>query len=307
MQLDPTLPEQLDEHLWVLWRDASAGGREGLLVLLEPCRNPACPCREVNSTGFRLPSTVKSITKEASQLSFTDGADAPYLPAVALDATIHLDTGQVRPLPPSEPGEAQDEEALAWLRGALNEGKLAELRAQVATLKLPMPRDDDWTRQDFSWWEPGQLVGWADQSPSLGILDLDVDGQSYLADDLYCVSPNCQCNQVTIVLDRLDGGKRRTPAGAVLLSLEKLDKPEFDSKGVSRTLLERLWSELSKEQEWLTALSQRQARMKEIGRELHAQFEKHPVSRPKAPGRNDPCPCGSGKKFKKCCLLKLKS
>ena len=22
-------------------------------------------------------------------------------------------------------------------------------------------------------------------------------------------------------------------------------------------------------------------------------------------GRNDPCPCGSGKKFKKCCLAKL--
>ena len=22
------------------------------------------------------------------------------------------------------------------------------------------------------------------------------------------------------------------------------------------------------------------------------------------PGRNDPCPCGSGKKYKKCCLLK---
>lgn len=21
------------------------------------------------------------------------------------------------------------------------------------------------------------------------------------------------------------------------------------------------------------------------------------------PGRNDPCPCGSGKKYKKCCLL----
>jgi len=23
-------------------------------------------------------------------------------------------------------------------------------------------------------------------------------------------------------------------------------------------------------------------------------------------GRNDPCPCGSGKKYKKCCLGKLK-
>lgn len=26
-----------------------------------------------------------------------------------------------------------------------------------------------------------------------------------------------------------------------------------------------------------------------------------PVKVAKEPGRNDPCPCGSGKKFKKCC------
>jgi preprotein translocase subunit SecA len=29
-----------------------------------------------------------------------------------------------------------------------------------------------------------------------------------------------------------------------------------------------------------------------------------PVSKEPKVGRNDPCPCGSGKKFKKCCLLK---
>ena len=30
-----------------------------------------------------------------------------------------------------------------------------------------------------------------------------------------------------------------------------------------------------------------------------------PIRREKPPvGRNDPCPCGSGKKFKKCCLKK---
>jgi uncharacterized protein YecA (UPF0149 family) len=32
--------------------------------------------------------------------------------------------------------------------------------------------------------------------------------------------------------------------------------------------------------------------------------EKSPKSKT---GRNDPCPCGSGKKYKKCCLLKLLS
>jgi len=29
-----------------------------------------------------------------------------------------------------------------------------------------------------------------------------------------------------------------------------------------------------------------------------------PVHVDKTPGRNDPCPCGSGKKFKKCCAAK---
>ncbi len=31
-----------------------------------------------------------------------------------------------------------------------------------------------------------------------------------------------------------------------------------------------------------------------------------PFRRPKTPGRNDPCPCGSGKKAKKCHLAKIK-
>ena len=29
-----------------------------------------------------------------------------------------------------------------------------------------------------------------------------------------------------------------------------------------------------------------------------------PIHASAEPGRNDPCPCGSGKKFKKCCALK---
>jgi len=32
-----------------------------------------------------------------------------------------------------------------------------------------------------------------------------------------------------------------------------------------------------------------------------------PYRKEKLPGRNDKCPCGSGKKAKKCCLGKLKA
>ncbi len=34
---------------------------------------------------------------------------------------------------------------------------------------------------------------------------------------------------------------------------------------------------------------------------------RQPIQSPKTAGRNDPCPCGSGKKFKKCCLHKTKA
>ncbi len=34
--------------------------------------------------------------------------------------------------------------------------------------------------------------------------------------------------------------------------------------------------------------------------------EQQLVRRPPRVGRNEPCPCGSGKKFKKCCLNSVK-
>ena len=34
-----------------------------------------------------------------------------------------------------------------------------------------------------------------------------------------------------------------------------------------------------------------------------ANRKPEPVVKGKQPGRNDPCPCGSGKKYKKCCAL----
>ena len=39
--------------------------------------------------------------------------------------------------------------------------------------------------------------------------------------------------------------------------------------------------------------------------EMLEKIEKvEPIQAGDAPGRNDPCPCGSGKKFKKCCGAK---
>ena len=42
------------------------------------------------------------------------------------------------------------------------------------------------------------------------------------------------------------------------------------------------------------------------GAAVNAQVKKQPVRKDKKAGPNDPCPCGSGKKYKKCCMQKEK-
>ena len=42
------------------------------------------------------------------------------------------------------------------------------------------------------------------------------------------------------------------------------------------------------------------------GAAVNSEVKKQPVRKDKKVGPNDPCPCGSGKKYKKCCLQKDK-
>ena len=49
----------------------------------------------------------------------------------------------------------------------------------------------------------------------------------------------------------------------------------------------------------LSAKNAPEIRYQDIGEEPDEQPETPLPSRP--PGRNEPCPCGSGKKYKKCC------
>lgn len=48
---------------------------------------------------------------------------------------------------------------------------------------------------------------------------------------------------------------------------------------------------------------QREQLMKPTASSGDGTLPRQPVRKGKKPGRNDPCPCGSGKKYKKCCGL----
>jgi uncharacterized protein YecA (UPF0149 family) len=80
--------------------------------------------------------------------------------------------------------------------------------------------------------------------------------------------------------------------------------------GKARRILEAWWASHDDE---LEEFRQRYHRVKEIARrsmpaaekrprlELSPEPPEPPEPTPARAGRNDPCPCGSGKKFKHCC------
>ena len=89
-----------------------------------------------------------------------------------------------------------------------------------------------------------------------------------------------------------------------LVNLMKLEEIEESSNVKLEIDFEKLYyNMLAAKAEWLYSLPQWDSiltaeKRKEITKEQRISGT---VIKPKEPGRNDPCTCGSGKKYKKCC------
>jgi len=86
--------------------------------------------------------------------------------------------------------------------------------------------------------------------------------------------------------------------------LDSMYSYEFDSENtyyIEDTIEEMSWWSSFEQTE--AQKREQEKRVKEIEKEL-AKEEQSKKKKPKKVGRNDPCPCGSGKKYKKCCLKK---
>lgn len=128
----------------------------------------------------------------------------------------------------------------------------------------------------------------------------------YLVDDQYCSNPDCKCNEVVLTFVEIVPEKAvqepklviRMPFGAGKYNVEfnqQLSKMEIEE--MLKCFTEHMNNDFS-------LLRNRYKKMKEFGtmrlkrRKLR---QDRPIVNSIKVGRNDPCPCGSGKKYKKCC------
>ncbi|WP_232431389.1 SEC-C metal-binding domain-containing protein [Cupriavidus sp. UYPR2.512] len=206
-------------------------------------------------------------TAQEQQSDRDDPLDLAQYPEVAALMT-HID------------GKLLDAIGRLWYRGK-------GLSAPVETVLMSPPKIRGWQR--------GEQLAW-DEVYTCVRQDLYAfDAHVYEALDFYCPIPSCDCAEVNLHFEPVHPDGARSP-GHVNVHLAGRIRLEPETHG-DLTRLEQLWAAFcQRHPRYLERLSHRDTLIKATGERLVGPA----TAEPKV-GRNDPCPCGSRKKYKKCC------
>ena len=261
---------------------------EGYGVDLDFCPNPVCTCTSLYVDLYREP--------------IDEGSSSP-------EFRFELDIKEEGLAASSDQGSESDRDmGQAFLDGLSEDdwGLLARLFVGYKQrITEETPDSDLKTRFSIQRVEQdGLMVGLREILPFHGSLTLDLKDRHFVLDEQYCVNPGCRCTETMVTLVDED---RPAPADT---------EPDLPTLRIDyRT---RRWEVANAGGEDPTLLSR--AAMLLLGDQLRDQLEHHHGrlrnlyrlykrahrKSGNRPGRNDPCPCGSGKKYKRCCLSKAR-
>ena len=279
------------------------------------CSNPDCCCNEVF-------------------LNFTEVSDpgCSLKNALSFSARVDLATWQESKPPRRLP------EVAGWVQEFLNQcppTRRAEFKASYEEGRRIARRKAEYTMDADEVLE-GALLSYANILTEKSALsaggdaytfDVRYEGRHYLVEDRYCANPHCDCQAVH--LEFFEAVSQ--PAGQLRIYQRFLGRVTFAGRLIveerakcnlaeANAAMSAWWQEYRGD---LQMLKDRYREVKEIGqRSLEvrpsrrfaaqrenpvtedASLDEQPATNVKV-GRNAPCACGSGKKYKKCCWRKV--
>ena len=124
-------------------------------------------------------------------------------------------------------------------------------------------------------------------------------------DDKYCSNPKCLCNEAMLTFYKIDDSKQTQEAEfAVRMNLNNFKYDVEFNENEQNQIAEIIKSLRNSQPEVFGILKRRYKEVKNASKAIIKKFslKEKKEEQPKIEiGRNDPCPCGSGKKYKKCC------
>lgn len=204
----------------------------------------------------------------------------------------------------------------------VNEKMLQKLRLRHAQARK-WGEDKFWRFKDWNQLEPGGCVFWSELFPTVPDFHTKLGEETLLLFDQYCWLPSCDCQKAILSLFKVKAGSTKAePVADVVFNLTNAAHYVHQRHGgttdeeASETLdailahLPEVPSEIRRRSDFLK--TEFASHVVEAGYVSSAKIKKAtcPIPAPRQStnlisskvGRNDPCPCGSGKKSKKCCL-----
>ena len=284
-------------------------GEDGAWIWAFTCPTPGCECREATvlwTGGDRETLLARGAPVREAWLHRTGHAGA----AASLDGVtafgIHIDDATVFDIHDPDAYADLDLERHPEAREVVRRiyGELLDAIGHLWYRGKGWPNPEEKSlsaeRIEIAEWQPGELVGWGEAVAGVRQDLFRLGERVFDAVDLHCVAPGCDCGDVVVdfapVIPRgapPPGGVRVARSGDVTV------QPEHEKH---RARLEQLWAAfVARHPRYRERLARRSTVMHSLAEKIVAA-PKRGVERttPKV-GRNDPCPCGSGKKFKKCC------
>lgn len=141
--------------------------------------------------------------------------------------------------------------------------------------------------------ESGSMTSYDTLFPADWDLLANAEGVNYWAVDQYCCNPHCGCTEVVIHFEALRHPDTQYGGNVRFNVKGRRPSPEASSP-LALQLFKQVWS---------GQRDQLRARYKKVRAAVAQQARPATAEPSKAAPRNAPCPCGSGKKYKRCCAM----
>jgi hypothetical protein len=208
------------------------------------------------------------------------------------------------------------------IRAELTEADERQLRewflaAKLATIQTTPAAEFDITNLPNA--DDGRMVGFVEVFPCGLALNFTWNNEAWAVDEQYCVQLGCECKETVLsFLKLIDAAGQKTTEikdpPALRYNYQTQASKPVASGAAGSPSLDGLLAALKREQTSLdTQLELRHLIMQSLyarhglartRARLQSELTNLPSAVSHKIGRNEPCPCGSGRKYKQCCLNK---